>query len=177
MKHLMIDLETLGTKPDCVILTVGAIKFDPYTLDEPANGFYAKLDVDQQINLGRSIDQDTIDWWGTQPEKVREEALGDSDRISIEDFFKELNKLLVGIEFLWAQGPTFDFVILENLYRQFKQPIPWNFWQIRDSRTLFSLKPELRVTDANAHNALVDSYIQAISVQKIFKELGLHKKI
>ena len=27
--HGMIDLETLSTKPDATVLTVGAIKFDP----------------------------------------------------------------------------------------------------------------------------------------------------
>ena len=29
--HGMIDLETLSTRPDATVLTVGAIKFDPYT--------------------------------------------------------------------------------------------------------------------------------------------------
>ena len=29
--HAMIDIETLGTEPDCVVLSVGAVKFDPYT--------------------------------------------------------------------------------------------------------------------------------------------------
>ena len=38
--HAMIDLETLGTKPDCVILTLGAIKFDPFTNEEPQSGLY-----------------------------------------------------------------------------------------------------------------------------------------
>ena len=27
--HAMIDIETLGTGADCVVLTVGAVKFDP----------------------------------------------------------------------------------------------------------------------------------------------------
>ena len=31
MIHAMIDLETLSTEPDAVILTVGGVKFDPYT--------------------------------------------------------------------------------------------------------------------------------------------------
>ena len=32
--HAMIDLETLGTQPDCVILTLGGIKFNPYNKDD-----------------------------------------------------------------------------------------------------------------------------------------------
>ena len=27
--HAMIDIETLGTGPNCVVLTVGAVKFNP----------------------------------------------------------------------------------------------------------------------------------------------------
>ena len=35
--HAMIDIETLGTSPDCVVLSVGAVKFDPFTNIEPHN--------------------------------------------------------------------------------------------------------------------------------------------
>ena len=35
--HAMIDIETLGTSPDCVVLSVGAVKFDPFTNIEPNN--------------------------------------------------------------------------------------------------------------------------------------------
>ena len=38
----MIDLETLGTKPDCVVLTLGAIKFNPYKQTEPDKGLYIR---------------------------------------------------------------------------------------------------------------------------------------
>ena len=54
--HAMIDLETLGTKPDCVVLTLGAIKFNPYTQTEPDKGLYIRLDVDEQTKMGRSVD-------------------------------------------------------------------------------------------------------------------------
>ena len=37
--HATIDLETLSTKPDAVLLTIGAIKFDPFTNDPPYNDF------------------------------------------------------------------------------------------------------------------------------------------
>ena len=43
--HGMIDLETLSTRPDATVLTVGAIKFDPYTDLEPHSGLYLRLNV------------------------------------------------------------------------------------------------------------------------------------
>ena len=69
--HAMIDLETLGTKPDCVILTLGAIKFDPFTNEEPHSGLYQKLDIDEQDKLKRTQDESTIEWWGKQTQSVQ----------------------------------------------------------------------------------------------------------
>jgi hypothetical protein len=36
----MIDLETLSTNPNAVILTVGGVKFNPYNSEEPAQPMY-----------------------------------------------------------------------------------------------------------------------------------------
>ena len=33
--HAMIDIETLATTPEAVVLSVGGVKFDPYTNQEP----------------------------------------------------------------------------------------------------------------------------------------------
>ena len=53
--HGMIDLETLGVEPDSVIITVGAIKFDPYTDVEPHSGLYLRCDIEEQSEeLGRT---------------------------------------------------------------------------------------------------------------------------
>ena len=36
--HAMIDIETLGTMPNSVILSVGAVKFDPFKSHKPHDG-------------------------------------------------------------------------------------------------------------------------------------------
>jgi len=33
--HGMIDLETLGVNPDSVVMTLGAIKFNPFQMKNP----------------------------------------------------------------------------------------------------------------------------------------------
>ena len=43
MIHAMIDLETLSTTPDAVILTVGGVKFDPTTQMQPYNEMYLSI--------------------------------------------------------------------------------------------------------------------------------------
>ena len=49
--HAMIDLETLSTRPDATVITVGAIKFNPFDDSEPHSGLYLRLNVDEQSEL------------------------------------------------------------------------------------------------------------------------------
>ena len=103
MIHAMIDLETLSTKPNAAILTIGGVKFNPYNNIEPSQGLYHRIDVDSQSAMGRDIDPDTVEWWGQQAEDVREEALGDHDRIDLKYFIKQLNKWCVGVDVVFAE--------------------------------------------------------------------------
>jgi hypothetical protein len=172
----MIDLETLAVSPDAVILTMGAVKFDPYT-NTIGEGLYLRLDVNEQAEQGRFIDPDTVDWWGQQAADVREEALGDENRVSITEFKDQLNRFLVGAGDIWAQGPTFDIVILENLYRQFGFPCNWKYYQINDSRTLFKVHGDPRERGkAGLHNALEDCISQAKGVQQVYRRVGITKQ-
>ena len=176
--HGLIDLETWSTRPDATVLTVGAIKFDPYTNEEPHSGLYLRLNVDEQSELDRHVDDNTLEWWSKQDAKIRDEALGDEDRTTLLEFIKQLNKFCVGLDELWCQGPLFDYAILQNLYAQLGLPVPWNYWQIRDSRTLFNMLPKDPRKDVqmDLHNALADCYFQAKSVQKAYKNFGVKKR-
>lgn len=171
---IMLDIETLATSPDSVILTFGAIKFNPFDRDvDMGPGLYFRINVDEQIALDRKVDENTVAWWGTQSEEVREEALGEHDRISLEDFSKELNKFVVGANRIWAQGPVFDIVILENLYRQIGKPAPWPYYTIRDSRTLLKALGDTRSGGALLHNALADCVSQAEAIQDAVRRYNL----
>ena len=93
---IMLDIETLSTRPEAVVLTLGAVKFDPWA-DEvnTETGLYIRIDVDEQLTLNRHVQQDTVDWWGRQPQDVREEALGEQERTSLDASMDQLNKFLV----------------------------------------------------------------------------------
>jgi len=170
---IMLDIETLGTCPDCVVLTLGAVKFDPYS-SEIAGGIYCKPDVDEQIAQGRIVREDTMEWWGTQAEAVREEALGMEGRIPVTQMLQELNRFLVGAKNIWAQGTVFDIGILEHLFRQYNMTANWDFWQIADSRTLFKIHGDPREKNKEGlHNALEDCVSQAEAIQEIYRQLKL----
>lgn len=174
----MIDLETLGVEPDSVVITLGAVKFDPTTNTEPHAPLYLRLDIEEQSEkYGRTIDDNTLEWWGKQKPEIRDEAFGDHKRESMESLTKQLNKWCVGLDYLWCQGPLFDYAILQNLYKNIGKPTPWNYWQIRDSRTLFALMPTdpRKAIQEELHNALADCYYQAKCVQQTFKHFNITK--
>ena len=174
---VMLDLETLSVRPDAVILTFGACKFSPYKQHDIVDGIYFRVNVDEQIALNRHVDDNTVAWWGQQADDVREEALGEGNRDSLDEFTRSLNRFIVGCDNIWAQGPVFDIVILENLYRQLNLPCPWQFWQIRDSRTLLSTHGDPRDKNkAGLHNALEDCVSQAQAVQTVFAQCGITEK-
>ena len=75
--HAMIDLETLATDPHCTVLTIGGVKFNPNSFDEPHSEFYFRLDLDEQDRLGRTVTDDTIEWWAKQDPKVKTLSLCD----------------------------------------------------------------------------------------------------
>jgi len=171
---VMLDLETLGTRPDTVILTLGAVKFDPFDPDrEPGPSLYMRMDIEEQLALGRTVDDGTIEWWAQQDSRVRKEAF-EGGRTGVLQLKQDLNRFLVGVGDIWCQGPVFDIAILEDLYRSQSWGFAWSFWQIRDSRTLFSVHgdPRDRVRD-QAHNALMDCVYQARALQKIYQKLGI----
>jgi len=173
--HATIDIETLGTSPDTVVLTIGGIKFDPMEDDGLHSQFYYRLNADEQIEMGRTVDEKTLEWWEKQPEEIRKEALETTGRVSTEQSLKALNKWLVGVDKIWCQGPVFDIGILQNLYKQIGLHHNWPFYIIRDSRTLFSLmdKDPRKEIDFAAHNALADAIVQSLCIQKVYKKLDI----
>lgn len=173
--HAMIDIETLGTEPDAVILSVGAVKFDPYNSIEPHTKQLWRPTVDVQTEDGRSVLESTLEWWAKQPQHIQDEAFSDEDRIPLSDFAAQLNKYLVGCDKIWCQGPQFDMVILENLFTQFKYHKGWAFWQIMDCRTVFNMMPSdpRKAIQQNLHSADADAYYQAVCVQQSYNHFNI----
>ena len=175
--HAMIDLETLSTRPDATVITIGAIKFDPYNDSEPHSGLYLRLNVDEQGELGRHVDDGTMEWWAKQPKNIQDIAFAEEGRVKLNEFTKSLNKWLVGCDQIWCQGPQFDMVIIENLYKMLNTHTNWAYWQIRDSRTVFSMMevdPRKGIQE-DLHSAVDDAKWQAKCLQTCFFMLDIKK--
>ena len=166
----MIDLEGLGTGPDTTILTIAAQAFDPLGTGYYDQFYYCRADLESQEN--RSIQQGTIEWWATQPAVVRDEAFAEDGRIPLDEALDGLGKLIWHSKRVWAQGPTYDMNILEHAYKSYGKSLPWQFYNVRDARTVYSLWPELP-KPPTSHHALEDCRRQIDMLQATLKHLNV----
>jgi hypothetical protein len=167
---LMIDLEGLATGPDTTILTIAAQAFDPFGTGYYDQQYYARITLESQPD--RSIDQGTLEWWATQPSAAKDEAFMEEGRIPLDVALDSLGKLIWHAKRVWAQGPTYDMNILEHAYKSYDKALPWQFYSVRDSRTVFSLWPELP-RPAISHHALEDCRRQIDMLQLTLKKLNV----
>ena len=174
LTDIMIDLETLNTTPDSTILTIGAVKFDPFgqELKDPRmDSFYAKVDLDSCDRIGLTTSDDTIAWWANQSKEAQAAAFDTEGRVDIEEVFARLYKFCWGAKRVWSNGATFDIIICEHVFRKINRACPWKFWEIRDVRTAFDLGINPQRPPVTAHHALEDAWNQAVGIQNVYNTL------
>lgn len=173
--HAAIDLETLDVRPRATVLTLGGVKFDPTKQAEPYDELYFSISIDDQDRYGRTVNDSTIEWWGTQDPKIQEEAFNQDNAISVEEACAKIAKWCVGVDTFWGQGYGFDFTMIQELFYDIERPVPWQFWQVLDSRTLFRAlsRDPRKDMQTDLHNALADAYFQSKAIQIAYKELGI----
>lgn len=175
-RNMMLDIETLGTRPNAPVTTIGACFFDPLS-GEIGEKFYRKIDMVDAMRFG-SADAETIRWWLTQDKDAQLELVKGRDLLAdvLRDLSAFYNK---GSDAsVWGNGPTFDCTILEYAYQRcLEQKAPWPFWNVRDVRTVVQLaeglvkKPAAFTKNGTAHNALDDCVFQVGYVSKMWQAL------
>jgi len=166
----MIDIEGLATGPEATILTIAAQSFDPFGTGYFEDRFYyARITLESQEN--RTIEQGTINWWATQPE-AQAEAFAEENRVPLNQALDELYKLAWQHDFIFANGPTYDMNILEHAYKSYRKSLPWQYYKVRDARTIYSLWPDCP-RPPTEHHALQDCKRQIDMLQQTLKHLGV----
>lgn len=176
MKRVMIDLETLGTAPGCVVLSIGAVEFD----DDGAGPEVMTCVINKADSLrrGLAVDPNTEAWWEKQSEEARcVLAMADDPALSrslvyalgmFEDYLVRRGGP-DGVE-VWGNGADFDNAILAACYRAVGLEAPWKFWNNRCYRTLKALHPEIKLERVGTyHNALDDAVTQAEHATRLLR--------
>ncbi len=187
-----IDIETLSTAKNAVVLSIGAVYLNSIIRDgsvvEFPHEFYRIITVQDQIANGRAVDYSTLKWWMKQASFVREdtfEGLGDRQAQTLGSALIDLTvwseKLAQGEErHFWVKGIGFDGAILESAHTGPGKmtdvvTLPFRGWQ--EVRTLERLGgttmqdqnkrdhlPLHQVCEEWKHHALYDARAQGVFV-------------
>ena len=179
--HVMIDLETLGTLPGSVILSIGAVLFDPTKPVEECLGkeFYCVVSRHDSVNHGLTISEDTLTWWRNQSkaaQQVLHDAESEEKYDTLQDALGMLAQFLPAGVKVWSNGANFDQPLLDVAYSKINRSIPWKYYNSRCHRTILGLHPNakgLMPKNDCAHNALEDAKTQANHLVIVANALGL----
>lgn len=181
-KHLMIDLETMGNKPDSAIVAIAAVPFDMVSGVTDDALFYEVIDLRSSEKYGGSINADTVLWWLGQSENAQGEITNSKKLIDLPVALSQLYSFVS--EFceervrVWGNGSNFDNVILRTAYENCAITPFWKHWNDRDVRTIVELGRNAGIDPKNdfpfvgeAHNALDDALHQVNYVVAIHQHL------
>jgi exodeoxyribonuclease VIII len=176
--HVMLDLETLGTGPNSIILSVGAALF---SLDgEVVPLYHRRIDIDSCLKVGLQVDGSTLEWWMKQSELNRSKLFAVPAK-TLDTVLREMDDAvcttitLKSVRRVWSHGSNFDTVLYENACKKVNIPIWWEYRYVRDTRTLFDLA-NYEYKAIGSHDALEDATNQAKAVCEAYKLLTERRK-
>ena len=181
--HLMVDVESLGKKPDAPIVSIGAVFFDPAS-GQTGPEFYKVISLESAMEWGGVPDASTILFWLKATPEARSEIVMDhaipldDALLQFKDFIAENAANGKDSVQVWGNGSSFDNVLLENSYDRTGIPRPWKFWNNRDVRTIVELGKAVGCTpryeisfEGEPHKAISDALHQVKYVSAIWQRL------
>ena len=161
MLHVMIDIETFGTKPWSVIRSIGAVSFDPRDpQDTYPHEFYVNVDRVSSEAAGMVVEKSVEEWWTRQSQEAQHAFDGKQE--TIEDTLDMLSRWYrsTGATTIWAHGSAFDFPILDTAYSfVMNSKPPWHYRRVRDTRSAYHVLGfdyDSMKREGVYHNALAD---------------------
>jgi len=174
----MIDLETLSTRLDAAVISIGIAIFDENGIVE-TKGWGIDLN-----KVTGHIDPQTVAWW-MKPDKDGAREFSFTGKFDPFTVAFELKSLLAAhnVQEVWANDPHFDYIILRSWWERTNGngnigefPIP--YWAPRSYKTLLGEAKRLGHDTSSwrgvfvAHDPIEDAASQArvvIECRKVLK--------
>lgn len=175
--NVEVDTETLGVRPGCVVLSIGAVKFNPRAGVQTAaellkDSFTVNIDLRDSLDLGFTIDPDTLLWWMKQSKEAQASAFSKPTvppAVALTSFVAWFKEKEPGVQ-IWGNGSDFDVPILQAYFDKLGLQAPWKFRNVRCHRTIknsFTYNEDLITGNLIHHDALSDAIYQAQELQSI----------
>lgn len=186
-KHIMIDIETLGTEPGSAVASIGAVWFDPEDngWHPKHRGYYAEVLLEDALRYG-TASAGTVKWWMGQSDEARHFLTNDEGKVPLVTALAGLSSFIERQSddrnhrdvYVWANGPEFDCSNLAAMYEACDLKVPWNYGRCQSVRTIVWMarqffeceKPPFRA-GRTAHNALDDAIHQAEYVTQMVRKI------
>jgi hypothetical protein len=171
----MVDLETLGTRPDRnFLLSMAVVAFDKDTMEFDPEGIEVNFNKDQPF---RTHDPDTVSWWLTQPKEAQDAAFKGWEDMSVTNL-QQVDKIIDYVAkyrggakdiFFWSKPLHFDFMFTAGFFKDVGTSMIFPHYLSFDMRSYcigmlggkdhkyYDLQPAKR---EGAHQPLSDCYWQ-----------------
>lgn len=200
--EVLIDIESFCNIPNHpFIFAIAAVRFNALGPElEPLDAltetvapltrpdsriFFTTIDI-KEHRTSANIELATLRWWldkerlPTLDELVNYNQSLPPDK-ALSAFTKWLNATCKVDDLnVWGHGATYDPVLVAELYRAYKGNwCPWQFRNVRDTRTLFDLHKKAIGRDVfrpdipKRHHPVEDCWSTAVMVQRASKEIAV----
>ena len=174
-KHTMVDIETLSSRPNAVVASIGAAQFDPET-GEVLDTFYRVLDVEEGEALGMDVSASTFLWWLSQGADAARALSNPTHKVGYKQGLTEFSSWWKNKSYFW--GHTFDPQILRWSYDAVGVATPWHYRDTIDIRTVTMLTDQAVLEEIAGvkfegapHNALHDAIHQVKYCSKMYQSI------
>jgi hypothetical protein len=167
MIHYMIDIETLATDSDALVLSIALVKF---TEQEIISELTLYPSLWEQEQRGRKISMETLLWWMKSIPQLQEAIDPEKPRKSLSFCYNQIAFFLCDAKNerqIWAKAPSFDLRIVSSLLTG--APRLWTYQEEQDVRTAeLKLKQlNLPITRSTVpHSPIHDALAQVDNVQR-----------
>jgi hypothetical protein len=172
---ITIDLETLSTSNNPVILQLAAVAFNIET-GVVYRKYNMYISLKSCLDVGLRIDANTLEWWTRQDNNLFQQVLSGKKQLkqTLNDFNKWLTSVTIENQstkeqiHLWGNGILADNTWLKSAYEACDMIYPIHFLNDRDIRTLLEIaakRADISTNDirnkipqqGEKHNALNDA--------------------
>jgi hypothetical protein len=171
LRHVMIDLETMGLRPTSAMVSIGAVHFDGQKI---LSEFHTAVNLQSALAMGLTKDQSTVDWWMKQSVEARSSW----QREDAPELATAMSQFSAWIRDIggkrqiapWGNGADFDLVLMKHAYDVLEADPEWEFWNHHCFRTMKNMfKVAAMPRTGTYHNALDDAKTQVLHLQRILE--------
>lgn len=171
--HVMIDTETLGLTPGCVVRTVSLVEFNP------ADGEVIRrknwvINLQDSFKCGFRIEAGTLKWWLMRSDEARKAFVATSEEeVSYVSFVNEFTNWFEPYNHnvvLWGLQLDFDTAVIRsylgyfayNIMRRDSYEVPWNRKRMVEMRPYMEAYQKLHSVTEEAPHVSMDDCMRQI---------------